>query len=104
RTARHPGDEVDINPATIKAAMDLLNNALNEEGQVTIGGRTVKYSAKGRVHSFDELWVYDGTAWDVASDTSVKVHHFDEAQDAIDAAMKKLLDKLRNEGLLKDEI
>ncbi|XP_022088796.1 uncharacterized protein LOC110978263 [Acanthaster planci] len=93
-----------LNPATIKSAMDFLNNALNEEGQVTIGGRAIKYSAKGRVHSIDELWVYDGTAWDIASGIKVKKHHFDEPQDAIDAAMKELLDRLRSEGLLKDEL
>ena len=62
------------------------------------------YSAKGRVHSVEELWVYDGTAWDIASGISVKKHHFDDPQDAINAATKELIDRLRNKGFLKDEL
>lgn len=56
------------------------------------------YKAEGRVHKLK--WVYDGTAWDVASGTSVKDRHYKSRQGAIEHAVAKLLPMLQAKGLL----
>jgi hypothetical protein len=63
-------------------------------------GRTIKYSASGRIHSFDELWVYDGTATDVATRFSVKKNHFETADQAIYAAIQELFKQLKEKKII----
>lgn len=70
--------------------------------QITVRGRTIKYSAKGRVHSIKEPWVYDGTAWDVESGISEKAKHYKSKQGAIEHATLKLLERLKKDGILKE--
>ena len=45
--------------------------------------RTIIYEAKGRFHSLDEPWVYDGTAWDIESGITAKVEHHKQSKDAV---------------------
>lgn len=61
-------------------------------------GRMIKYKAEGRVHKFK--WVYDGRAWDVESGTSVKAKHYQSKHGAIEHAVKKLIDKLKAQGIV----
>ncbi len=93
-----------LSPELIKAVGAIINTAVNEEGQVTIAGRVISYKAKGRVHSFKEPWVYDGTAWDISSGISEKAKHYKSKQGAIEHAMLKLLDRLKRDGIMKDEL
>ena len=65
-------------------------------------GRTIGYRAHGRIHSLDELWVYDATAWDVESGIKAKVKHYKESEDAIQDAVKEVIKKLTAQGLLHD--
>ena len=58
----------------------------------------IEYKAEGRIHKLE--WVYDGTARDVKSGTSVKARHFKSTQGAIQHAIKKLIDDLKAKGIL----
>lgn len=60
--------------------------------------RVIHYKAEGRLHKFE--WVYDGTAWDVESGTSVKDKHHRSAQGAIENAVKRLIEELRARKIL----
>ena len=51
------------------------------------------------MHSLTE-WVYDGTAWDVESGTSVKAKHYKSKQGAIEHAVKKLIEDLKAKKIL----
>lgn len=63
----------------------------------------IHYKAEGRLHKFE--WVYDGTAWDVESGTSVKDKHHRSTQGAIENAVKRLIEELRARKIcLKKEI
>ena len=46
--------------------------------------------------------MYDATARDVQSGIEVKARHYNTSQEAIDHAVQKLIDKLRNEGFLAE--
>ncbi|CAB3984239.1 5 -methylthioadenosine S-adenosylhomocysteine nucleosidase-like isoform X16 [Paramuricea clavata] len=70
------------------------------EGTKMYNGRTIKYSASGRIHSFDEPWVYDGTATDIASRFSVKENHFETADQAIYAAIQELFKQLKEKKII----
>ena len=72
--------------------------------QFEIQGRVIKYKAKGRVHSFKEPWVYDGTAWDVLTGISEKAKHYKSKQGAIEHAVVKLMERLKREGMIRDEL
>ena len=65
-------------------------------------GRTISYRAKGRVHSLDELWVYDGTAWDIESGIKSKVKHYKQSGDAVKDAVSEVIKKLEEQGIIKD--
>ena len=58
----------------------------------------IEYKAEGRIHKLQ--WVYDGTAWDVESGTSVEARHYKSTQGAIEHAVKKLIDDLKAKGIL----
>ena len=58
----------------------------------------ISYKAEGRVHKLK--WVYDGTAWDVASGKSVEAKHYQSKQGAIEHAVKELIDKLKASGIV----
>ena len=64
--------------------------------------RTIIYVAKGRVHSLDEPWVYDGTAWDIESGITAKVEHYEQSEDAVKDAVSEVMKKLSEEGRIKD--
>lgn len=70
--------------------------------QVNFKGRTIAYRAHGRVHSFDEPWVYDATAWDIESRIKAKVKHYEESEEAIQDAVKEVIKKLEAQGILQD--
>ncbi|CAB3982250.1 Hypothetical predicted protein [Paramuricea clavata] len=55
--------------------------------------------ARGRVHSWNESWVYDGTAKDAAPGLSVK-NHFETADQAIYAATEELFKQLKERKLI----
>ncbi|XP_054748644.1 uncharacterized protein LOC129253876 [Lytechinus pictus] len=85
----------------IMAGLDIpqiIKTLVNESGQFNLHGRTIVYKAEGRVHKFK--WVYDGTAWDVASGISVKDRHYSSRHGAIEHAVAKLLPELQAKGLL----
>jgi hypothetical protein len=64
-------------------------------------GRTIKYSVSGRFHSIREPWVYDATATDVESGVFVKKKHFDHEDEAIFAAIEKLMKELKERNILQ---
>ena len=64
--------------------------------------RTIIYGAKGRFHSLDELWVYDGTAWDIESGITAKVEHYKQSEDAVKDAVSEVMKKLREQEIIKD--
>ena len=70
--------------------------------QVNFKGRTIGYRALGRIHSLDELWVYDATAWDIESGIKAKVKHYKESEEAIQDAVKEVITKLTAQGILQD--
>ena len=63
-------------------------------------GRIIHFSARGRIHSWQEWWVYDATAWDEKSQISVEAHRYASSQEAIHHAVEKLKGILRDEGIL----
>ncbi|XP_029191279.2 uncharacterized protein LOC114957877 isoform X3 [Acropora millepora] len=71
-------------------------------GQVNFKGRTIAYRAHGRIHSFDEPWVYDATAWDIESRIKAKVKHYKESEEAIQDAVKEVIKNLEAQGILQD--
>ncbi|XP_029213670.1 anti-lipopolysaccharide factor-like [Acropora muricata] len=81
--------------ATLYSALLLISG---ESGEMNYQGRMIKYKAEGRVHKFK--WVYDGRAWDVASGISVKAKHYQSKHGAIEHAVKKLIDKLKAQGIV----
>lgn len=58
----------------------------------------ISYKAQGRLHTLTE-WVYDGRAWDVESGISIEAKHYKSKHGAIEHAVKKLIDKLKDKGL-----
>ena len=66
--------------------------------QLNFQGRVINYKAEGRIHKLK--WVYDGTAWDVESGTSVKAKHYQSRQGAIEHAVKELIEKLNAKKIL----
>ena len=70
--------------------------------QVNYKDRTIIYGAKGRVHSLNELWVYDGTAWDIESGITAKVKHYKQSEDAVKDAVSEVMKKLREQEIIKD--
>lgn len=70
--------------------------------QVNYNGRTISYRAQGRIHSLDEPWVYDGTAWDIQSGIKAKVKHYEQSGDAVKDAVAEVIKKLKEQGIIKD--
>ena len=70
--------------------------------QITYRGREIYCSTSGRVHSFQEPWVYDGRAWDIETGISTEAHHYNSKHEAIQHAVQKLKDRLENEGFLRE--
>ena len=66
--------------------------------QLNFQGRVVNYKAEGRIHKLK--WVYDGTAWDVESGTSVKAKHYQSSRGAIEHAVKELIEELKAKKIL----
>ena len=66
--------------------------------QLNYQGRVISYKAEGRIHKLK--WVYDGTAWDIESGTSVKAKHYQSKHGAIEHAVKELIDKLKANGIV----
>lgn len=66
--------------------------------QLNFQGRLINYKAEGRIHKFK--WVYDGTAWDVESGTSVKAKNYQSSQGAVEHAVKELIEKLKAKKIL----
>lgn len=66
--------------------------------QLNFQGRVINYKAEGRIHKLK--WVYDGTAWDVESGTSVKAKHYQSSQGAIEHAVKELIEELKAKKIL----
>ena len=46
--------------------------------------------------------MYDGVAWDIETNISVKKHHFKESEDAIKEAVSELIKKLKTERVIQD--
>ena len=70
--------------------------------QVNYRDRTISYRGKGRVHSPDELRIYNGTAWDIESGIKGKVKHYKQSEDALKDAVSEVIRKLREQGIVKD--
>ncbi|XP_078351103.1 anti-lipopolysaccharide factor-like [Oculina patagonica] len=83
----------------VAALYSFLQSVSGASGQLNFKGRVVNYKAEGRIHKLQ--WVYDGTAWDVESGTSVKARHYKSTQGAIEHAVKELIDNLKAQGILK---
>ena len=66
--------------------------------QLSFQGRVINYKPEGRIHKLK--WVYDGTAWDVESGTSVKAKHYQSSQGAIEHAVKELIEELKAKKIL----
>ncbi|XP_066026498.1 uncharacterized protein [Pocillopora verrucosa] len=75
-----------------------LQSVTGKSGQLKFKDRVIEYKAEGRIRKLQ--WVYDGTARDVKSETSVEARHFQSTQGAIQHAIKKLIDDLKAKGIL----
>ncbi|XP_028392375.1 uncharacterized protein LOC114516940 isoform X2 [Dendronephthya gigantea] len=94
---------VPTNPPFTPIEQFLRGIAGTKEGRREYNGRMIEYSVSGRVHSFDEPWVYDGTAKDVESGIFAKKKHFEHADEAINAAIEELVKKLKERKILQDQ-
>ncbi|XP_077861993.1 anti-lipopolysaccharide factor-like [Saccoglossus kowalevskii] len=83
---------------TIITINDLINKLTGDAGEVSFHNRTIRYEVKGRLHKLK--WVYDGTAWDLESGTSVKARHYQSQQGAKEHAVRQLIDELKKKGIL----
>lgn len=63
-------------------------------------GRIIEYSSRKRIHSLDELSVFDGKARDYESGIEEESRHFYTSQEAIEHALEKLKKRLLSEGLV----
>ncbi|XP_071483735.1 uncharacterized protein [Diadema antillarum] len=99
-----PQQTMALDPKLIATISGIVKTLANEEGQFEIKGRVVKYKAEGRVHSFKEPWVYDGTAWDIMSGISEKARHYKSKQGAIEHAVVRLMERLKRDNIIKDEL
>ena len=70
--------------------------------QIKYKGRVIQCSSRGRIHSLQEPWVFDGRAWDLESGISVEAHHYPTSAEAIERAVQKLKDKLKSKGLITE--
>lgn len=70
--------------------------------QLWYKGRAIQCSSRGRIHSLQEPWVFDGKAWDPESGISVEAHHYLTSDEAEKHAVQKLKDKLKREGLITE--
>ena len=66
-------------------------------------GRVINYSAKGRVHSWRDPWVYDATAQDVQSGISAEARHYDTSQEAIHHAVQNSKTNCEMKALLQSK-
>ena len=73
-----------------------------EKGEFVANGRTIRFKAKWRVHSFDEPLVWDATAQDVETGIRVEVKHQDSDKYANQLAVRKLYQELISRGVLRD--
>ena len=81
--------------------MSALDDAqTGEKGEIVESGRTIRYKAKWRVHSFNEPIVWDATAQDVETGIRVEVKHQDTDKDANRLAVRKLCKELQSKGIL----
>lgn len=110
------GNQTSKEPAVVQSLPRLTNSNMGgflgllvqtfvgkcETGQVKYEGRDIHFSARGRVHSLDELCVYDATARDILTGIEEEAHHYDTSREAIDHALQRLKERLRNEGHVRD--
>lgn len=80
----------------------LLYSITGDSGQISYKGREIHYTSRGRVHSLQEPWVFDATAWDLESGITIEARHYPRSQDAAYDAVKKLKEELRIKGLLSE--
>lgn len=79
-----------------------LTCSYSSDLQLRYKGRDIGYSTHGRIHSWQEPWVYDGRAWDLKSGISAEARHYNSSDEAIQHAVQKLKDKLNSEGLITE--
>ncbi|XP_020603412.1 uncharacterized protein LOC110042390 [Orbicella faveolata] len=70
--------------------------------QLRYKGRVFHFSSRGRIHSLQEPWVFDGRAWDLESGISVEARHYRTSDEANQRAVQKLKDRLKSEGLITE--
>ena len=71
-----------------------------EKGELVVYGRTIRFKAKWRIHSFNEPIVWDATAQDVETGIRVEVKHQDSDKYANQLAVRKLYEELISRGIL----
>ncbi|PFX32795.1 uncharacterized protein LOC111319268 [Stylophora pistillata] len=71
-----------------------------QSGQLTLKGREIHYRSHRKIHSSENLLVYDATAWDLESGFTYDTSGYDNRNDAVDDAVDKLMGILKSEGLL----
>ena len=71
--------------------------------QIDYKGRVIKYKVDWRPKISRDLWVYEGEAWDIKSGTSVRKTGFKSSDDARTRVVKDLIQKLEEEGKIKDQ-
>ncbi|XP_071479493.1 uncharacterized protein [Diadema antillarum] len=64
--------------------------------------RQVKFLVKGRMHSLDQLWVYDGVATDVETQKKLLIKHYYHVGTINDALRLAMIDYLTSLGILAD--
>ena len=73
-----------------------------QKGEIVAFGRTIRFKAKRRIHSFDEPIVWDAKAQDVETGIRVEVKHQDTDKYANQLAVRKLCKELKSRGILQD--
>ena len=84
-----------------KKVMDAAKEVTQNSADMKVEDRDIHVEVKGRFHSLSEPWVWDGYALDVKSGISAQSKHYKGQHGAMEHAVKKLCDKMREKEILK---
>lgn len=89
-----------------KVVKDLISRVTGDRGSMAYQGRTLHYEVKGGLHGhgIKKKYQHAGKAWDDGSGISVKSKGWKSAGGARKHVLADLIVKLKQEGLLKEEL
>lgn len=75
----------------------------HEVRKIKYQGRVISCYSRCRIHSLVDFVVYDGIAKDTESGMKMESRHHKTGQDAIEHALRKLKELLRDKGIVSIE-